>query len=180
MRDHEMLAEHYERLIDSGELEPHEVPGPTQMAADWEVSNSTATLARRLLREYGLATKLTLALPLGHISDMVMAFRFWPKVLPRNADGCLLWDAGTFKGEYGQFKLHGRNVMAHRVAFEYRHGPVAPDMELDHVFARGCRSKLCVNHEHLEVVTRAENAQRGWDAARYMTSIGVRTELDTD
>lgn len=118
-----------------------------------------------------------MALPLGPISHKAMRVRFMPKVLPMDLHGCLLWGASV-SGEYGQFHLNGRYVRAHRVAWEYLHGPIPEDMEIDHVFARGCRSKLCVNPDHLEVVTASENRRRQHAARRWMAGIRVRTELD--
>ena len=45
---------------------------------------------------------------------------------------------------------------AHRLVWEQRVGPLEVGMVLDHV----CRNKMCVNPEHLEPVTRAENNRR--------------------
>lgn len=104
--------------------------------------------------------------------------RFLEKIDPPNADGCTLWTGAEIGGGYGQFKLRGRSVLAHRVAWTHENGPIPDDMDLDHSFAKGCRSKLCVNTAHLELVTPAENARRRDAAARYMATIQVVTELD--
>jgi hypothetical protein len=47
--------------------------------------------------------------------------------------------------------------MAHRWAYEYSIGPIPEHLELDHL----CRSRNCVNPEHLEAVTHLENMGRG-------------------
>lgn len=180
MRQSEVIAEFYQVHVERGELSPEDVPGPKAMAEEWLVSRPTAVRARTLLLNSGHATSVpTKVLTIDPISDMDMAFSFWPNVLPRNADGCLLWDGSIFGG-YAGFRLNGRRFYAHRVAWEHRHGPVPYGLELDHVFARGCRSTLCVNNEHLEPVTRAENERRKHAAARWMASIEVSTELDED
>ncbi|MGO4751896.1 HNH endonuclease signature motif containing protein [Streptomyces sp. 2MCAF27] len=180
MRDHEVIAEFYQVHIERGLLKPGDVPSTPQIAAEWVVRPRMAGEARALLVRDGFATRsISRKLPLGPISDMDYAWRFLPKVQPRNSDGCLLWDASV-SGGYGQFHLNGRYVRAHRVAWEYRNGPVPEGLELDHVFARGCRSPLCVNTEHLEVVTRSENELRKYAAARWMASIRVSTELDDE
>ena len=57
--------------------------------------------------------------------------------------------------EYGR-----RKVPAHRYAYELWVGPIPESMEIDHVAARGCTSKLCVRPDHLEPVTHAENRKR--------------------
>ncbi len=104
--------------------------------------------------------------------------RFLEKVDPPNIDGCTLWNASKFAGGYGQFKLKGRSVLAHRVAWTLRHGTIPDDMVLDHVYLRGCRSKACVNTAHLELVTQEENNRRRDAAERWRTSVWVSTELD--
>lgn len=168
MRLQEDLFNHYKELVESGELTPEEVPGPKQMIEEWGCGEWVANQTRKMLKGVGFATKLNVALPLGPISDMVMAFDFLPKVQPRNADGCLIWGGATDGGGYGKFYINGRHAKVHRVAYEYRNGPIAPGLELDHVFDRGCRSKLCVNVQHLEAVTDEENMRRrrDWVKAR--------------
>ncbi len=81
--------------------------------------------------------------------------RFWAKV---NADGpCWEWDARRHETGYGQFHPQpGRTVYAHVFAWEVLIGPVPAGLELDHL----CRSRHCVNPDHLEPVTRRENVIR--------------------
>jgi hypothetical protein len=111
------------------------------------------------------------------LSDADLA-RFLEKIDPPNIDGCTLWNASTFAGGYGQFKLNRRSVLAHRVAWTLRHGPIPEGLELDHVYLRGCRSKRCVNTAHLELVTHEENTRRRDAALRWRASVWVWTELD--
>lgn len=68
------------------------------------------------------------------------------------ATGCWIW-SGRVHQRYGQAS-HGR--VAHRLVYEQRRGPIPEGMELDHT----CRNTLCVNPDHLEPVTRAENVRR--------------------
>ena len=62
---------------------------------------------------------------------------------------------------YGQVKVGRRARIAHRVAYESLVGPIPAGMTIDHVAARGCTSRACVNPAHLEPVTSGENALRG-------------------
>lgn len=80
------------------------------------------------------------------------------------ATGCWIWLHGKSGAGYGQLHVkHSRPrrmVYAHRVYYERHVGPVPDGLELDHL----CRNPSCVNPEHLEPVTHAENIKRGWAA----------------
>jgi hypothetical protein len=68
---------------------------------------------------------------------------------------CWLWTASLTQG-YGQAYLGGKHK-AHRLVWELLVGPVPDGLELDHL----CLVKHCVNPDHLEPVTHAENVRRG-------------------
>ena len=90
--------------------------------------------------------------------------RFMRKV--RKTETCWIWTGvtGGSTARYGYFQAGTRStdpkVPAHRFAYEHFVGPIPDGMELDHVKDRGCTSKLCVNPDHLEPVTHAENRKR--------------------
>lgn len=85
----------------------------------------------------------------------------------QKTDGCWLWTGvtGGSNARYGYFNVGTKQsdpkVPAHRFSYEHFVGPIPEGLELDHVKDRGCVSKLCVNPDHLEPVTHAENRKRG-------------------
>jgi len=80
--------------------------------------------------------------------------RFWRLV--EKSEGCWSWTGPCTPNGYGKFRLAGHSRMAHRFAYELLVGPVADELEIDHL----CRVRNCVNPAHLEAVTRAENVRR--------------------
>lgn len=91
--------------------------------------------------------------------------RFMRKVA-KTPEGCWLWEGVTAGSNrrYGYFRPGTRaqdpKIPAHRWLYEQTVGPIPEGLELDHVAARGCISSLCVNPDHLEPVTHAENRRR--------------------
>jgi hypothetical protein len=71
-------------------------------------------------------------------------------------DGCWRFTGATSSQGYGHFQHDGRMLLAHRFFYEYHVGPIPVGLEIDH----RCRFRNCVNPEHLEPVTHAENMRR--------------------
>ena len=84
----------------------------------------------------------------------------------RNKNGCWVWIGAIFKkehGNYGQMRVGrggGKLRRAHIVSYETFVGKISEGLELDHL----CHNTLCVNPEHLEPVTHAENMKRRKDS----------------
>lgn len=98
--------------------------------------------------------------------------RFWAKV-ERQETGCWLWTGARLASGYGRFRVKRAgvwtHVMAHRWAYEDRHGPIPDGIYPDHEChthdtdcAGGptCPHRACVNPSHMEPVTHLENLRR--------------------
>ena len=83
----------------------------------------------------------------------------WPSFMDQivPANDCWMWTGRTNTKGYGQTTYQGRSVQAHRLFYETRNGPIPKGLEIDHL----CRVRDCVNPDHLEAVTHAENVRRG-------------------
>lgn len=82
--------------------------------------------------------------------------RFWAKV--EVTESCWRWTASDSDG-YGQFNRSGWGTSrAHRIAYLWTNGPIAPGLVLDHL----CRNTRCVRPSHLEPVTDRTNILRGF------------------
>src|SRR5881409_2055104 len=72
-------------------------------------------------------------------------------------NGCWRWTSNRDRYGYGQFKVGKRYFSAHRYFYEFFNSTrIPPGMVLDHI----CRTKACVNPQHLEIVTQRENSVR--------------------
>lgn len=69
---------------------------------------------------------------------------------------CWIWSRGKTNG-YGEIKVKGKTLYAHRAMFEKYFGPVPAGTEIDHL----CRNRSCVNPFHLDPVSHKDNLRRG-------------------
>lgn len=92
--------------------------------------------------------------PLGRPHRLPNIERFWSHVDKSGA--CWIWTAGKNQDGYGQFWADGHTCRAHRWIYEQVFGVVG-ELVTDHL----CRNRSCVNPEHIELVTSAENTRRG-------------------
>jgi len=93
--------------------------------------------------------------------------RFWKKV--DKTDTCWLWTKGKNPKGYGSFWYVDRDRGAHRVAYEWAHGPIPEGMLLDHK----CHVRHCVRPSHMRLATNKQNAENR-KGAKAGTKSGVR------
>ena len=96
------------------------------------------------------------------------------------ASGCWQWLGSNNPNpklpqhRYGTFhvKVNGKPATryAHRVSYEACVGPIPRELEVDHI----CHNKLCVNPEHLQLLTHQENLARRPRVGRIPKRLGGR------
>lgn len=87
--------------------------------------------------------------------------RRFPDALPQFVaprPDCIIWIGALNQKGYGSSNLRGdRSGGVHRMVYEEFVGLVPEGMLIDHL----CRVRSCINPDHLEPVTPAENTRRG-------------------
>jgi len=88
--------------------------------------------------------------------------RFWAKV--DKSGECWIWTGATAGPGYGRMYCGQggrRNEYAHRLVLEFAGIVISDGLTVDHL----CRNTLCVNPDHLDVVTHRENVLRSQNPA---------------
>ena len=88
----------------------------------------------------------------GEISPVSRVDLFLEKVAKRE-NGCWEWLGPTVKQGYGRCGFKSMSRLAHRASYTLFVGPVDPDKDVNHM----CSNLLCVNPDHLALLTRQEH-----------------------
>jgi len=80
--------------------------------------------------------------------------RFWEKVdKVFDTNGCWTWKAGKFKDGYGKFRMNGRFLRSHRVAWILKYGSIPEGKQVLH----HCDNRACVHDDHLFLGSHQDN-----------------------
>ena len=94
--------------------------------------------------------------------------RFWSKVNILSEDECWEWKAGINSTGRGIFKINGKSIHAHRMAWILTNGEIPNGMFICH----HCDNGKCMNPKHLFVGTPADNVHDMINKGRKITLHG--------
>ena len=82
--------------------------------------------------------------------------------IEKQPNGCTKWKGGKDRHGYAFFSRYGKMRIASRVLWELVKGPIPPKLVIRHK----CDNPQCLNIEHLELGTQAQNLQDARDRGR--------------
>lgn len=92
---------------------------------------------------------------------------------------CILWEGATKNEGYGYVKRGGKNIFAHRLAYQAANGTIPEGMVVRHT----CDTPSCINPEHLVLGTQADNINDMYERKRDRHATGEahgRAKLTVD
>ena len=135
----------------------------TECAADECGTLGTAKYCQKHATRFARHGDLTGKRPQGSAEE-----RYWRYVT--KTDGCWIWGGSVADTGYGvHWTDEKRLVGAHRYSYELHRGPIPDGLPVDHRCHNldptcrelaQCPHRRCVNPDHLEPVTQAENMRR--------------------
>ena len=90
----------------------------------------------------------------------------------RRDGDCIVWTGSCDRAGYGRVR-HAYGPYVHRVAWRLSGRGIEPGMELDHT----CNRRNCMNIDHLQAVTHAENMRLGVERRSGLCKHGHRKKL---
>jgi len=101
--------------------------------------------------------------------------RFLSKIKISLPDNCWEWEASKNKGGYGQFAVNKKPKLAHRVAWELKHGSIPNGLCVLHK----CDNPPCVNVNHLFLGTRQDNLKDMRNKGRWVYATNHDAQSNT-
>lgn len=95
--------------------------------------------------------------------------RFLAKVRMQE-DGCWLWFGAINREGYGHFYANGKQILAHRWAYQHYVGPIPEGLLVLH----HCDTPGCVRPEHLFTGSQTDNMRDRWLKGRYSSAAGEK------
>src|SRR3990167_746267 len=80
---------------------------------------------------------------------------------------CWIWTGGRHEKGYGLVKWQGKTQRIHRVVFETVYGPIPYGLVIHHI----CRTRACLNPDHLCLATQRENILAGTSPSARMARL---------
>ena len=78
---------------------------------------------------------------------------FQAKIQEDPKTGCHIWTAAKYSNNYGHIRWQEKDLLAHRVAWEYENGKIPPGLQVCHK----CDQPQCCNPDHLFLGTQTDN-----------------------
>jgi hypothetical protein len=97
--------------------------------------------------------------------------RLWGNIVT-DALGCWIWQGNRDRKGYGRISVKGRTTSTHRLAYRLAHGGDIPD---GLVVRHRCDNPPCVNPDHLEIGTPADNSRDMVERGRMVNCKAGRT-----
>jgi hypothetical protein len=101
--------------------------------------------------------------PLANLNKSRLYRTIRDRTMPITETGCLIWTGRISSHGYGTIKVDGKNVGAHRIAWELEEGTIPKDMLVLHK----CDVRTCVNVNHLFLGNHADNMKDARIKDRY-------------
>lgn len=90
--------------------------------------------------------------------------RYWQKVIKRGTDECWDWKGSHDQHGYGQLRIDGHNIKAHRFSYELHNGPIPDGADICH----SCDHPPCTNPAHLFAGTAKDNITDAISKGRFV------------